>query len=268
MEWLSNVFIVAILALTSVSTLAVIANALGLLPESLSHRLRKKRVKETIMVLTQLGVDVEEIKRRNLAQSVSNYFPGTDYSDDLRQNLEKLTIKRRVDVGQTEQQRFSQFIDLMGGSTRPKTARLFARYLSTYLRRQIEAGKVRTSDFDFIACPKEGSPLLGYELASILGKPLVLHVSERKFRTPKEMFKARFDICGEAPPDGATALIVDDSTTGGRKILKLTAELRRFGYRVTDCLVVFVAQGKGAPDKLLLDHIELHSIVDGPKAME
>ena len=45
--------------------------------------------------------------------------------------------------------------------------------------------------------------------------------------------------CAMIPPKGSKALIVDDSTTGGRMVLSVIDHLREYGFYVSECLMVF-----------------------------
>ena len=57
------------------------------------------------------------------------------------------------------------------------------------------------------------------------------------------------------------ALIVDDSATGGRKILEAINDLRANNYIVTDCLLLFEPTIKNV-SQMLNDHgVQVHSIV-------
>lgn len=67
--------------------------------------------------------------------------------------------------------------------------------------------------------------------------------------------------CAVIPPKGSKALIVDDSTTGGRMVLKVIEDLRKYGYDVSECLVVFEPQNKDARKKLSDQEVNLISIV-------
>jgi len=169
-----------------------------------------------------------------------------------------------VDVGKTESSAFPEYINLMGATTDPATAVVFARALSSHLRALTRNCKLRTPKFDFIATPKEGSPILGYELAKLLCVPLILHPDELKFRSKERSIHAHFDFSGEPPPPNSVGLVVDDSTTGGRKVATMVDQLRKNGYSVTDALVVFAPQGKGANDRLQHINVLLHWIVEGP----
>ena len=72
--------------------------------------------------------------------------------------------------------------------------------------------------------------------------------------------RKRFN-CSQIPEKGCTALIVDDSTTGGRMVLSTIEDLRKYGYNVMDCLVVFEPQQKDARKKLSDQSVNLISIV-------
>ena len=71
--------------------------------------------------------------------------------------------------------------------------------------------------------------------------------------------RKRFD-CAEVPAKGSRALIVDDSTTGGRMVLSAVEDLRKYGYDVSECLVVFEPCQKDARKKLQQQGIQLLSI--------
>lgn len=71
--------------------------------------------------------------------------------------------------------------------------------------------------------------------------------------------RKRFD-CAEVPEPGSRALIVDDSTTGGRMVCETIRDLRKYGYKVSECLVVFEPQNKDAKKKLEQQNVKLLSI--------
>jgi orotate phosphoribosyltransferase len=105
-----------------------------------------------------------------------------------------------------------------------------------------------------------GSPLLGYKFSELLDKPFVLHSIESKFQSKTDNLKQVFDIGKTIPSKGSTALLVDDSTTGGRKMIKAIEDLRKYGYKVTDCLVIFEPTIKNVRERLKDKGITLHSI--------
>ena len=63
---------------------------------------------------------------------------------------------------------------------------------------------------------------------------------------------------------GKVVMLVDDSTTGGRKQIELAKKLRAAGAVVNVSLVLFEPRGKGARDKLSAEGITLHAIIEGP----
>ena len=119
---------------------------------------------------------------------------------------------------------------------------------------------VKNPCIDFIVTPKGGSPILGYEFSKLLEKPLLLHEIEERFLCEENDMRKNFD-CSKKPPKGSRALIVDDSTTGGRMVISAIKDLKKYGYDVTECLVVFEPQAKDARRKLASEGVNLISIV-------
>lgn len=120
---------------------------------------------------------------------------------------------------------------------------------------------VKNPVIDFVVTPKGGSPILGYEFSKLMNRPLVLHEEEARFDCEKDDMRKWFD-CAVIPPKGSKALIVDDSTTGGRMVLKVIEDLRKYGYDVSECLVVFEPQNKDARKKLSDQEVNLISIIN------
>ncbi len=75
---------------------------------------------------------------------------------------------------------------------------------------------------------------------------------------------SRLDYSKDLDLTGKRVLLVDDSTTGGRKQMELASALREAGASVENSLVLFEPQGKGAREKLKQEGIELHAIQTGP----
>lgn len=74
-----------------------------------------------------------------------------------------------------------------------------------------------------------------------------------------------FFNCAEVPEKGSVALVVDDSTTGGNLLCNTVKDLRRHGYQVNTCLVVFEVKTKDARVRLQKENVQLVSIVDTHK---
>lgn len=241
----------------SVSTIMLVLEASGFLPLSISKWLHKNKLGTTIDVLKELGFDVKE-KRKELKECFTS-----NSSSRVQDKLSKITIYEEVEIGKSQNGFvYPNYIDLMGSTTFKRNATDFARELNTY-KETLE----KKLDFDFIVTSKLGSPILGYEFANLLEVPLVLHSEEEKFRLANggEDPRAKFDFgCIQHYTKLKKALIVDDSTTGGRKVINIIKDLRKNGYEVTDCLVLFSPQGKGAEEKLAHENVVLHSILQTP----
>jgi orotate phosphoribosyltransferase len=224
------------------SGVLAVYEALGFLPPFMSRYINRNRADETIRVLRELGFDVERIRRRNQLARLGEPVKTDDLANRVRSGLKSLTIKGNLRVGQTVRAKDKGFIDLMGWSTDPSIAGVFARDLKAYWRSLVESDQV-AYDFDFVATPKSGSPILGYEFARIMGRPLVLHNREPKFEGLPDEPRSTLDTA-TLPAPGSLGIVVDDSSTGGGKAIDVVNDLRRFGYNVRDCLVVFQPQTK------------------------
>jgi len=245
-----------VIFILGISTIVLVLEAVGFLPLFLSRIINKNRLGTTIDVLNELGFDVKE-KRK-----IINKCQTQDSSDRIKDKLKNITINKEVEIGKSQNgYNFSEYIDLMGATTFKRNATDFARELNTY--KETLANKL---EFDFIVTSKLGSPILGYEFANLLEVPFVLHSEEEKFRLTKESEESssKFDFGCLENKKLKKALIVDDSTTGGRKVINIIKDLKKYGFEVTDCLVVFAPQGKQAEEKLAKENVTLHSIVQTP----
>ena len=244
-----------ITTILALSTIFFIMEAVGFLPLAISRFINKNRLGATIEVLNELGFDIQE-KRK-----IINKCQTEDLSARIESKLKKITINKEVEIGKRQNGYiYPEYIDLMGATTFKRNATDFARELNTY--KETLANKL---EFDFIVTSKLGSPILGYEFANLLEVPFVLHSEEEKFRLQKgDDASSKFDFGCLKNKKIKKALIVDDSTTGGRKVINIIKDLKKYGFEVTDCLVVFAPQGKQANEKLAKENVKLHSIVQTP----
>jgi len=248
-----------------ISSLFVVAEVLGFLPEKLSNKINRNRLRETMRLLKEFGVDVETPKRVNGVARLEQ-IPGKDLAERVTGRLRAATIDHEVTVGAEVSVPGDHYIDLMGATADLPTARMYARDLAAMWRKLAEVGgPVSEVAIDFVVTPKGGSPLLGACFAELLKKPLLLHNENAKFRSDPEDPRARFD-CRELPAAASRGLIVDDSSTGGGKAERLVKDLRECGWAVSDFLVVFEPQIKAATsqnarERLRPAGVALHSIV-------
>ncbi|CEN89846.1 orotate phosphoribosyltransferase [[Clostridium] sordellii] len=244
-----------------VSTLMAVLDMIGFMPKKLKKKLKLNRAEDTLDVLKDMGIDIESYRRK--ISSIN--FP-KDYSNEslekiVSEELNKIKMNKKISVGRTRPTKLDYYIDLIGHSCNPDTACGFARYLSTYWSENCNNSTLIANPlFDFVVTPKGGSPILGYEFAKLINKPFVLHELRVRFQDNKDDKRAYLN-CAELPEEGSTALIVDDSTTGGAMVIETINNLRKYGYNVSDCLVVFEPQSKDARKKLRDKQVNLVSIV-------
>ena len=248
-----------ILILLAISTVVQVLNWLGFLPAKLRKIFKLNQAQDTLELLENMGVDVERYRRINATVGLPVDYP-EDIVKETENNLRKLRLDIKVSVGKHRSTKQNYYIDLIGHSCESKCAEMYARLLCTYWCSAVKDGTVKTPIVDFIVTPKGGSPILGYEFSKIVEKPFVLHEESERFFCKKHDMRAKFD-CAQKPTEDSCALIVDDSTTGGRMVIDAVKDLKEYGYRVTDCLVVFEPQSKDARQKLDAVGINLISIV-------
>ena len=258
---LTNDILPAILLLVlALAAVVSVMEWVGFLPKWLSTPLAKHRVADIKNVLEEMGVDFRKEKNMRLMSKLSVLVGNKDQLVNNTNEVIKMFLKRGdFRVGKTHQISSGEFVDLMSASCDQKEAVYIARCLSTFWSNNLQGHTI-----DFIATPKSGSPIIGYEFSRLLKKPLVLHeCNDPKYQSQDASLEAlsKFDAAFELTK-GMVGLIVDDSTTGGRKVLELAEDLRGLGCEVRDCLVVFAPQGKGALEKLRSSGIKLHSIVE------
>lgn len=254
-----------VLLLLSISTLLTVAGGVGLLPSRVSKHLNRNKLAETLSVLNSLGINPDKYERINVSRSISAFVKPNNIQGSLDELLKICTINEKVSVGKTEQVEVSKYIDVMSMSTNPEQAEQLARHLTSYWKFLLSTNQmtVASPQVDLIVTPKGGSPILGYEFAKIMDIPFALHVSDgKKFHTDDVglYFNSVFDS-NFKPQEGAIALIVDDSATGGRKVMKAIEALQKSNIKVTDCLVLFELTLKGVKGRLKETGVNLHSIV-------
>lgn len=258
----NNVIGAVVLAILGIATVVTILDWCGFLPRRISRLVFKNRIDEMKSILVDMGVDFKEQKKNRMFHKIQAFFKDDEgVVSTAKKIIAKNLKKGDFEVGKINSIKVNEYADLMSGSCDPKDAELIARCLGTYLRQNYNS--FGDSNFDFIATPKSGSPIIGYELAKLLGKPFVLHdCNEVKYRSSSEELESisRFDSAVEIKKN-MVALVVDDSTTGGRKVNSLVVDLRKIGCVVSDCLVVFEPQGKNVGNLLSTSGVRLHSII-------
>lgn len=261
-EFTNNLTGAIVLAILAIATLITVLDWCGFLPSCVSRFVFRHRINEIKSILKDMGVDFTEEKKNRLLNRLNLFFnDNKELTSEVKNIISRNLKKGRFDVGKTRIFQVNGYADLMSASCNPQEAKLIARCLSTFLAAQNSS--LSNPGFDFVATPKSGSPIIGYELSNLINKPLILHdCNETKYRTTSEEHDAlsRIDCYIEIKP-GMIGLVVDDSTTGGRKVNSLVNDLRKLGCIVGDCLVVFEPQGKSGNNLLSSNGVRLHSIL-------
>lgn len=248
-----------ILLLLAISTVIQVLNWLGFLPHKIKKFLKLNQAQDTIEVLEEFGIDIKRYQRQNALVGIPIDFP-EDIEAYTEERLKELTLNMNVSVGKNRGTAKNYYIDLIGHTCDSMCAKNYAKLLSTYWAKVIEQGLVNDSQFDFVVTPKSGSPILGYEFAQLVRKQFVLHEDAERFLSRTDNMKKKFD-CGAVIEKGKTALLVDDSTTRGRMVIDTINDLRKYGFKINTCLVVFEPQIKDARKKLNNEGVQLISIV-------
>lgn len=212
-------------------------------------------------ILKEIGINTEYYKRHIKALSFPNSIKPSETESIVKNNLEKFKIEERHAIGHLQPTTVEYFYDLIGGTCDTNTARIFALYLSSFWASNSPFKDIIAYvDFDFVLALKSGSPILGYEFAKLIGKPFLLHEVTARFKDNQDDMRTWFN-CSEVPEKGTTALIVDDSITGGAMVSEAIDHLRQYGYIVHTCFVVFEPQIKNARERLKNKGVQLVSII-------
>lgn len=253
-----NAFILIVL---SISTVIQVLDMCGFLPRKVRKFLRLNHSEDTMDVLKEFGINIDMYRRNNATVGIPRDYSRETLEEDLEKKLNELKIDKMVSVGKVRKTKLDYYIDLIGHSCNPNVALAYARTLSSHWAHVVEnTSEVQNPSVDFIVTPKGGAPILGYEFSKLLNLPFLLHESEERFTCEKDDMRRFFD-CAEVPVPGSRALVVDDSTTGGRMVIETITHLRQYGYEVSECLVVFEPQSKDARKKLINQGVNLISVV-------
>lgn len=253
-----------VLWILGLATVVAVLDYVGFLPPRLAKWLARNRLEMILISLKRLGVQVcwnEEVITLNALERVlsATHIKEPEYKTHLRRLLVEDTFAGEFKIGDTRSFSSDGFIDVMGGSTSMARSLEYAKILNTHA--DIES----IGTFDIVATPKTGSPILGYEFSRLVKKPLVLGVLKKVDDTSGKMGShANLDFPAGLLLKGKKVLIVDDSSTGGRKVLTLVETLREEGAIISDALILFEPNGKGARELLEKNDIKLHSILAGP----
>lgn len=256
--WNLNLFNNIILLILAIGTVIGVSDYVGALPPKMRERLQLNRIDNTIKLLEDMGMDFEKHRKHNHSLRFPKDLSLKSVKKSTIKSLKQFRVNKTVTVGHLRPTEVPYYYDLIGATCKCENAVYYAKLMSAYWA-SYSSDLENCSYFDFIVTPKCGSPLLGYEFAKLVKKPLVLHESNARFKSYDDDFRAKFN-CTEIPKAGSVALIVDDSTTGGTMVMDAIEDLRHFGYKVDSCFVIFEPICKDAKVKLSSVNVDLVSI--------
>jgi orotate phosphoribosyltransferase len=232
-------------------------------PGWLVRHFDRRREHEIERVLRHLGFGEDERLRqqhRQLREKLerARRYSGTEVERRAEALVSNALKQGSFSVGVGNVMTFPYFVDVMSASLDPMFVDECAAVLASYLWRQ--GSDVRGS-FTKVLGLKDGSPLLAWSLARRLNMPCALFRGRQEYRynpslaDPVNLFDGAIDR-------GDRLLLVDDSTTGGRKVLDCLEAVRAIGAEVPVCLVLFLPVGKN-PTALLRDQgVQLHTLIE------
>lgn len=210
------------------------------LPEKLTRYLRERRIRETVELLSQLSYLSKAARLRQAAQYQElPASPGKHvYERDIQQTAKTYLRKGQFLVGRVRDKEFRYFIDFMEASTVPRDADRLARALVSFIKDEMASLEQDPPIFfDCVVAPKGGSPVLAFLVARLLGSRCVLFrgADSPKVTRPDQL-QHYFD--GEIRT-GQTAILVDDSSTGGRMLADAIQKLGEMDVAVKHAFILF-----------------------------
>jgi orotate phosphoribosyltransferase len=239
-----------VLILAVSSALRLLAAEIGW-PKWLVRHFDARRRQEIVAVVDELGIrgDVgEAMARQRLITRLDKAGAVADPVSRIEHLLAIALREGSYVVGRGNQMTFDYFIDVMSSSLRPEYAERCASALVTYLRD-------RPGPENVVVGLTSGSPLLASEVARLLDLPLALYRGARDLKYRDAAGKG--EVFDGDLTRAEKVLIVDDSTTSGRKVVDCVAALRERGIEVERCVVLFQPVGKDPAAELAKNGVEL-----------
>lgn len=210
-------------------------------PHFLVKIVQKRRQREIAETLATLGISGSMQESLRIAIRAAQFARYNDPKDRCMKFLRSCTTPGNYVVGAVDAKAFSYFVDVMSECLTTDRSDECAYIMTSYLK----AEKVSLTDMDFVVGIKGGSPTIAVSLAEKLGKPVALFRGKNQYKYNAAQKKATALFDGKLLT-GKIAVIVDDSTTGGRKAFDCIEALRAAGVIVKEFRVMFEPLGKNA----------------------
>ena len=256
-EWATLISVVAIIAVSHVLHLLHLhfhwPKWLATLHEKDAHR-------NVSHVLQDLGLDDSvgaKLRQATLREAIAAAAQHNNPKDRCIELMKRFTNSGRFDVGDSYSKMYDYFVDLISASVDLAVADACAGILVSYLKEDCQSN---FPDFDFVIGLKEGAPTIACAFAARTQKSVALFRGRDHYRVNKSEKRA-IDLFDGNLPVETRVLIVDDSTTGGRKVLECIEALRSMNCKVAHCLVLFEPLGKDARSQLGEKGVDLISVV-------
>lgn len=250
-----------VLIILSIATLVTVLDYLGWLPPKMRRFLRLNRMQETMDTLKEFGIDTRSYYNATMSLRFPKSNDPADIISCTIKGMKQYLFNEKCAVGHTNRTEIPRYYDIIGAVCSPQKAEQFASWMAQCWGRfsKMNAEKFELG-FDFVVTPKGGSPTLGYEFAKLIGVPFALHEETNRIHNHPDNVRTRFDM-EDILPKQKRALIVDDSITGGAMVNSTIKDLRKYGYNVTACFVIFEVCTKNGRAKLEENSTNLISMV-------
>lgn len=257
----SNAITQFILIILSIATLVTVLDYLGWLPPKVRRFLRLNRVQDTMETLKEFGINTRAYCDATMPLRFPKSNDPVDTINCTIREMKHYLFNEKCAVGHTNRTEIPRYYDIIGAVCSPQKAEQFASLMTKYWGHFFKenSGKIELG-FDFVVTPKGGSPTLGYEFAKLMGVPFALHEENDRIHNHADNVRTRFDMEAILSIQ-KRALIVDDSITGGTMVNSTIKDLRKYGYNVTACFVIFEVCTKNGRAKLEENRVNLISMV-------
>jgi MoaA/NifB/PqqE/SkfB family radical SAM enzyme/orotate phosphoribosyltransferase len=181
----------------------------------------------------------------------------SEYRDRFHEIVKQKMRHVPAEVGTRQKHHYNYYVDLRSAITDASIADDLGYILVTFMREAINNNRIA---FDYIACNRSGSTILGYFASTRFKVPLLLVSKTSRWRIQgQDIF-----IDGHyshRPSQRAEVVLIDDSCSNGTALLEAANRLRDAGLTVHHAFVLFNRIEAQAPERLAEAGIRLHSIM-------